>query len=300
MSRRASPILILIVIVLAGCGIAALGESKRQRYTEKEVQSEFDQRQSPDLYVIDPKRPEELPPINVQAFLSKYGYLKPGSFAKGNIDDATSKAIKEYQEFFSLEQTGKFDPPTRNQAAAFRCGNPDRAIEAATACPWHGDKMRYVFKVFSSQVPKADCQSAIRSAFNTWEPHLPFKFVEVQLEEQADLVIEWVQHADGDYSMAKNCSAHSDWPADCCYICSASKRLPMHFNERDCKFVVGKENGKFDIETVALHETGHVIGMMHSTVRDAVMYPNVEPGSLKRVLSKDDLQGVQELYPGRH
>ena len=56
--------------------------------------------------------------------------------------------------------------------------------------------------------------------------------------------------------------------------------------------------GSFDLETVNLHELGHGLGLSHSGVGGAVMYPSVGAGQAKRVLHQDDVDGVSFLYPG--
>ena len=56
--------------------------------------------------------------------------------------------------------------------------------------------------------------------------------------------------------------------------------------------------GMFDLETVHLHELGHGLGLSHSGVGGAVMYPSVGAGQAKRVLHQDDVDGVTFIYPG--
>jgi hypothetical protein len=73
------------------------------------------------------------------------------------------------------------------------------------------------------------------------------------------------------------------------------------------------EAGKFDLESVAVHEIGHVLGLGHSglgnvevrnraervTSAEAVMFPIAfDPGTIEgRRLKADDVAGVSELYP---
>ena len=55
----------------------------------------------------------------------------------------------------------------------------------------------------------------------------------------------------------------------------------------------------FYVEDIAAHEFGHALGLAHSTVGDATMYPSIGYCSMEmRSLSDDDLQGVEALYPG--
>ena len=52
----------------------------------------------------------------------------------------------------------------------------------------------------------------------------------------------------------------------------------------------------FDVETVYLHENGHVVGLGHSEDITAIMYPSYQ--ALNRVLQQDDIDGITFLYPG--
>ena len=51
-----------------------------------------------------------------------------------------------------------------------------------------------------------------------------------------------------------------------------------------------------DIETVALHEIGHTLGLLHSRETDSVMAPTVSRGQTKRALHLDDLIQLRALY----
>ena len=51
-----------------------------------------------------------------------------------------------------------------------------------------------------------------------------------------------------------------------------------------------------DVETVFLHENGHVAGIDHSDDITAIMYPSYQ--NVNRVLQQDDIDGLTALYPG--
>jgi hypothetical protein len=53
-------------------------------------------------------------------------------------------------------------------------------------------------------------------------------------------------------------------------------------------------NSDYDIETVAIHEIGHALGMSHSAISTAVMYANYT--GMKQSLSTDDIQGIDSIY----
>jgi hypothetical protein len=53
-------------------------------------------------------------------------------------------------------------------------------------------------------------------------------------------------------------------------------------------------NSGFDLETVAIHEFGHALGLGESTVQGEVMYAYYQ--GVKQTLSYDDATGIQSLY----
>jgi Matrixin len=53
--------------------------------------------------------------------------------------------------------------------------------------------------------------------------------------------------------------------------------------------------GRYDLESVLLHENGHVAGLGHSADTNAVMYAYYS--GLRRDLHQDDIDGISFLYP---
>jgi len=59
----------------------------------------------------------------------------------------------------------------------------------------------------------------------------------------------------------------------------------------------GSVSGGIDIQGVACHEYGHALGLGHSTVGGATMYPSISgTGTAQRSIAADDIAGVQHVY----
>ena len=55
-----------------------------------------------------------------------------------------------------------------------------------------------------------------------------------------------------------------------------------------------QQGSAYDLESVYLHENGHVAGLGHSTDPSAVMYPSYQ--TARCALAPDDKNGIAALY----
>lgn len=70
------------------------------------------------------------------------------------------------------------------------------------------------------------------------------------------------------------------------------------FNGAGFGFTTSGQAGHFDVQDVAAHELGHLLGLDHSGWAGATMYPYVDPTViLHRSLSLDDELGMRDAYP---
>lgn len=68
----------------------------------------------------------------------------------------------------------------------------------------------------------------------------------------------------------------------------------LHFDEEET-FTDLSEQGT-NLLYVAVHEIGHNLGLRHSSVRDAVMYPAYLGYKPDLKLHSDDISGIQSIY----
>jgi hypothetical protein len=286
-----------------------MSESARDRYTEM-LQQGYDAgviRQAPDL-----ERGETDPSVvEIQNFLKHYGYFdyEPvahlGAPEPGHLDDVTVRALTEFQMFYDVGTPGILDAPTRELMAALRCGVPDLVggprLRYKTVCAWDRRNLSYQYgtPMMTPDLNEGVVVYAVHRAFNTWAAAgvgLSFRVIPPHdIPEDADIRIEWRQSADPDLSMAGSIAAHSDYPPRCWFVTNDYPK-PLHLNKTQT-WGDGAVVGGLDIESVTLHEIGHLLGLDHSDVSGSVMWAYTGTNTTKRTLQADDLAGIRALYP---
>ncbi len=245
----------------------------------------------------------------VQRYLTRFGYLA-ATVEPGRLDAATSDALRLFQHIGGLEETGELDPPTVDALVQPRCGVPDSpTVEASrqglaaafvlSGCSYGKRTFTYRFVNGTGDIAGSDEQAAVQRAFTTWASVVTGMSFRQTKATNADFVIGWFSggHGDGQpfdgvgSAGAGNVLAHAFYPPPCNEEPNAGA---MHFDEVE-RWSLNGTGGTTDLESVALHEIGHLLGLRHSTVRDAVMsefYVGV-----RRTLSQDDILGIRRLYP---
>jgi hypothetical protein len=72
----------------------------------------------------------------------------------------------------------------------------------------------------------------------------------------------------------------------------------VEINSHDTPITVGDQNVQADLASILTHECGHFLGMAHTPVVDATMYPSYQFGDTSlRSLAPDDVAGICAIYP---
>jgi len=163
---------------------------------------------------------------------------------------------------------------------------------------WNPSQVQYYVNTANLDLPAAAVESAVRAGADTW--HLQtgagFRFLFAGQSPQTTTTYDGINLVV--FRNASNGSAIAT-----AYWWSSGSRIidaDIVFWDGAFRFYAGTTgcSGGFYIEDIAAHEFGHALGLGHSAVGDATMYPSTSwCNAGNRSLSADDIAGVRALYP---
>lgn len=243
----------------------------------------------------------------LQNYLSRFGYFDSGVHARfgmapvgaqpmpdefGEFDEKTEQALVKFQQRFGLEPTGEVDEATLALLRMDRCGMPDVGEYVLQGNKWSTTSLRYGFVEFSGDLTQAEIRTAVSTAFGYWAAVTPLTFTEVSNASNPEIRVRFVtgDHGDGSpFDGPSGVLAHAFYPPPN----GGDIAGDSHFDDAETWSINLPPSGT-DLYTVAAHEFGHALGLAHSTVNDALMYPFY--GGPHRFLHADDIAGIQALY----
>jgi hypothetical protein len=206
------------------------------------------------------------------------------------FDDATEETVRLFQRTFSLPETGEVDGSTLQLMLTPRCGVPDipgRTISTLSApvCGWHYRKLRYHIIDTLPQIGSEAHKKGFVDALQKWANIAGMTITEGPVGSE-------IQSFNYDGDGCGGTYAFTYFP------CSGAVSGDARFDDRDCWSVATPTpSNRVDFLSVALHELGHAVGLGHSNVRSAVMWPYFALGEMRRDPTSDDIQGILALYP---
>ncbi|KAA0037437.1 hypothetical protein IC582_020767 [Cucumis melo] len=255
----------------------------------------------------------------LKKYLHQFGYLNEDAQIHSEnkddeFDELLESAIKTYQKNYNLKVTGTLDAMTIAQMLKPRCGVADiihgntwmrsskkrKQLEHGIVGhfhrvshfaffdgnpKWPATKSHLTYGFLPGTPPET--VSPVARAFATWAANSHFTFSQALDNQTSDITIgfESGDHGDGyPFDGVGGVVAHAFSPSD--------GRFHLDADESWANGVV---SGSFDLETVALHEIGHLLGLQHSSIEGAIMWPQVPEGASKG-LHADDIAGIKALY----
>jgi hypothetical protein len=221
----------------------------------------------------------------------------------GQFDESTRHALATFQLFHGLRSTGQMDEETSRVMAQPRCGVPDLAYAddaqnvMGAGDPWPRTDLTFGFAEYTGDLIDQEVRNAIINAFDLWSEVTPLSFSEIPVASSPDIVIRFVTGAHGDgaaFDGPGGVLAHAFYPPPN----GGAIAGDSHFDEDEAWTLdVPVPPGQFDLLSVAAHEFGHALGLVHSPDRNALMYPFYR--GRHRYLDGDDQRRIQGLYGPR-
>ncbi|KAK4285020.1 hypothetical protein QN277_001771 [Acacia crassicarpa] len=229
----------------------------------------------------------------IKRYLEYLGILKE---RLNNVNDA----LEEFQKTYNLPVTGKLDNDTIKLIKRPRCGVTD-VINVTSTMPtsfnwsWPEGKKQFNYTFIpKNNVDKSlKLKDAFSSAFSRWAKVTGLSFTETSSFNQSDILIVFLGWDENEVVAG----------SDLLGSVRKSGRRAMYFNVKENWVVPTADNGtvmaddELDIETVAMHQIGHMVGFRHTTTEEAaVMFPFMERGQRKLEFATDESESIQQAF----
>ncbi|KXJ21533.1 macrophage metalloelastase [Exaiptasia diaphana] len=227
-------------------------------------------------------------------YLDQYHYISPTRSGTHDVN----KAIKNFQQYFHLPVSGKLDEATVGLMKKSRCGVSDeeggaRRRRYVTVGNWGKTNLTY-YVDYGDDLGKQVQDRIFYKAFQFWADVSMVTFTQVDSPKKADIKISFGYKSHDGTTGEHMCAypfdgeggvlAHAYFPDD----------GRAHFDEAE-RFTHESLDGT-DLLWVATHEFGHSLGLEHTNIEGAVMYPYYNGYKPNMKLHSDDIAGIQSLY----
>ena len=224
---------------------------------------------------------------------------------RGYFDEATQESLLEFQRFYRLPATGTVNPETLALMRRPRCGVPDKAPAApagdgavnfvAGPTKWSNIRPGYRLSQGTADLTNANVNAALFFAYRSWSLIAQIAAHPVSSGGDIDVRITTGNHGDGAgnaFDGVGTVLAHGFYPPPF----GGNFGGDLHFDDAETWTRNLPPTGT-DLDTVALHEGGHTLGLNHSDVAGAVMFAFY--GGARRNLTADDIAGLRSIYGTR-
>jgi peptidoglycan hydrolase-like protein with peptidoglycan-binding domain len=248
----------------------------------------------------------------IKQYLDDFGYFKQSPLDFDNVlDKKTISAVKSYQQFFNLQVTGDLNTETLQQILLPRCGVPDMNFEYSFT-----DLINISYPKGNKWFPKGTKTltfgfhpeskisiymiNVFRNALTRWSKTTEvLNFKETTSYNNADIKI-------GFYNINYDDEVNDVVVGDTFISLQLGSNVKSGLLRLDAtKFWVlptdayawSWELRQFDLETAAMHQIGHLLGLDHSSDEESIMYPAILPSQQRKVqITVSDNNAIHQLY----
>ncbi|GAB0099049.1 Matrix metalloproteinase-2 [Sergentomyia squamirostris] len=248
---------------------------------------------------------------DVEGYLMNYGYLPKSDLETGNLrtEEQFRDAIRSLQKFANLPESGVIDEQTADLLKRPRCGvsdDQDTTDFYANNRYYRRRNKRYVilgpkwdhtdltWSLVNQSMPDLDSgqvRRVLHEALSVWARNSKLTFREMN-SNKADIQVLFARgkHGDGyDFDGIGGVLAHAFYPG-------SHRGGDVHFDEEEKWTLDGTEEGGTSLMSVAVHEFGHSLGLGHSSVPGAIMFPWYNSYTGERPFPEDDRIAIQQIY----
>jgi hypothetical protein len=227
--------------------------------------------------------------LDALQYLQSEGYIN-SSFLKSNSQDEfetyLQPAIRKIQQNFNLPVTGKLDQNTINFITKPRCDVPDivngtntmtNFVNKPTSFKpwWNNDKKNLTYAFHPDNRVPDNIKSLFQDAFNRWSNVTKLNFTETMMFKSSDIRIVFFKSNENRTRVVGGTRISDSANVGLVYLYPANM---------------------VDYESVVMHQIGHLLGLSHSLVEEAIMYPIMLPKKKIELVNDDDLKKIQQIY----
>lgn len=219
--------------------------------------------------------------LDILARLKLLGYLSPAAKAARTI----AEAVRRFQHFYGLPESGIVDEATEKALLAPRCGMRD-AIRVGDRFQWPDRvrQLRWHLESWAPGLTRSDWLTVNAEATAAWARVCGMRFERVDDPHDAHVLVK---------------AAKRDGPrgilADAMLPAGNELRDPLEltFDERETWSASG---GGIDPLAVACHEWGHILGLEHRPIADGPALLNPTYSATIRLPQAWDIAQVHVRY----
>lgn len=229
-----------------------------------------------------------MPVAEILRKLQTLGYFgdQKWSQVKKTSGKALEAAIRQYQIFNGLEQTGVVGPRTAHVMARRRCGLPDFNISGRDQpCKWPMSQITYYSKLTLPGISEAQTNQAYDMAFEQWSAVCNIDPIRVDSPSAANI---FARSGKGKADSLDDRGGTLAWSELPCGV-TQNMQLDQMFDEA--------EEWTFDMAVAVIcHELGHALGLAHLG-KGNLMAPYYDPNV--STPQKGDIAEMAALYGKR-